>query len=94
MEQKSIVQVAAFAIRFVALLAIFIGLILTTQTIFQLIAAHSALSGDLPPGMSINIKGAAGRIGIWAIAGNLFIMIWGFLLAICARPLANAIGQE
>jgi hypothetical protein len=97
MEQKSIEHVTTVVLRFAGVLTIFIGLILTTHTILQLIAAHSATSGfpqGLPQGMTVSIKGLAGRMGQWAVAAQVAVVAWGSLLVALARPIAKAIAQE
>jgi hypothetical protein len=94
MEQKSIEHVTTVVLRFVGVLTIFIGLILVTYTIFQLLAAQSVTSGfpqGLPRGMSVSVKGAAGRLGAWAIAAQIAVMVWGGLLFALAKPIAERI---
>ena len=97
MEQKSIEHMTTVALRFVGVLTIFIGLILVTQTILQLLAAHSVTSGfpqGLPHGMTVSVKGAAGRVGIWAIAAHGMVLVWGGLLVGLASPVARGIASE
>lgn len=97
MEQKSIERVTTIALRTAGVLTILIGLILTTHTVLQLIAAHSAASGlpqGLPPGMRVNLTGAVGRVGYWAVAGQITIIIWGALLIAFAQPIATSITRE
>jgi hypothetical protein len=94
MEQRSIEHVTTIILRLAGVLTIFIGLILATHIILQLIAARSAASGfpqGLPPGMSINLKGAAGRVGGWAIVAQIATIAWGALLAAFAQPIAKNI---
>ena len=97
MEQKSIERVVTVALRFLGALTIFVGLILATHTIFPLIAAHSVTSGfpqGLPRGMSVTLKGAAGRAGTWAIAAQMAVIVWGGFLVVLAKPLAQGIARE
>jgi hypothetical protein len=96
MEQKSIEHVTTVVLRFVGVLTIFIGLILVTHTVFQLLAAQSVTSGfpqGLPRGMSVSMKGAAGRLGAWAIVAQGAVMGWGGLLFALARPIAERIAR-
>lgn len=97
MEQTSIERVTAVVLRIAGVLTILVGLILVTHTVLQLIAAHSAASGlprGLPPGMTVNVKGAVGRVGFWAIAGQIMTIVWGALLIRLARPIATSITKE
>lgn len=97
MEQKSVEHVTMVALRFAGVLTIFIGLILVTHTIFQLLAARSVTSGfpaGLPHGMTVSVKGAAGRIGNWAVAAQGAVVVSGALLVRLARPIAGAIARE
>jgi hypothetical protein len=97
MEQKSIERIVTVVLRFLGVLTIFIGLILTTHTVFQLIAAHSVTSGfpqGLPPGMNVTLKGAAGRAGTWAVAAQIAVIVWGGLLVALAKPVAEGIARE
>jgi len=97
MEQKSIEHVTTIILRLAGVLTIFIGLILTTHTILQLIATHSATSGfpqGLPGGMSVSIKGAVGRVGHWAVIAQLAIIGWGGLLVALAPPVAKGIAKD
>jgi len=84
-------------LRVAGVLTIFIGLILTTHVVVQLIAAHSAMSGfpggQLPQGMTVNIKGAAGRAGNWAIFGQVTTSLWGGLLVALARRIAEGVAR-
>jgi hypothetical protein len=96
-EQKSIERVVTVVLRFLGVLTIFIGLILTSNTIFQLIAAHSVTSGfphGLPAGMNVTLQGAAGRAGGWAVAARIAVIGWGALLVAMASPLARSIARE
>lgn len=96
MEQKSIEHVTTVVLRSVGVLTIFIGLIVVTHTVFQLLAAQSVTSGfpqGLPRGMSVSVKGAAGRMGAWAIVGQIASMAWGGLLFALAQPIAQGIAR-
>ena len=94
MEQKSVEHVTMVILRVAGVLAMLIGVILVTHTIITLIAAHSAMSGQLPRGMSVNIKGATGRIGVWAVFAQATTILWGFLLVIVAPSIAKGITKE
>jgi len=96
MEQKSIEHVTTVVLRSVGVLTIFIGLIVVTHTAIQLFAAQSvtsSLSQGLPGGMSVSLKGAAGRLGAWAIVARIAIMVWGGLLFALAQPIAQGIAR-
>lgn len=93
MDRESREQISGIILRLAGVLTILVGCILTTQTIIQLIAGRSAMS-NLPPGMSVNIQGAIGRVGGWAIVGQLAIVAWGALLIAVARPVARSITRE
>lgn len=97
MEQRTIEHGTTVFLRLVGVLTIFIGLIWTGDTVLQLLAARSATSGfpqGLPPGMSVNLKGAVGRMGGWAIGARLAIVIWGTLMLALARSIARGIAKE
>ncbi len=97
MDQKTVEHLTTIALRLIGVATILIGLIITTLTIFQLIAAQSAISGfpqGMPPGMSINLKGALGRVGYWALAGQVAIVVWGWLLTVFAQPIAKSISRQ
>ena len=95
MEQKSVERVVTVGLRFLGVLTIFIGLILTGNTIIQLLAAHSVTSGmGLPPGMNVSLQGAAGRTGAWAVGARIAVIGWGVLLMATATPLARNIARE
>ncbi|MCP4711245.1 MAG: hypothetical protein GY869_21710 [Planctomycetes bacterium] len=97
MDQKAIEHLTTIALRFVGVLIVFIGLILTTHTILQLVAAQAAASGlpqGYPPGMSINVKGVLGTAGNWAIACTAAIVVWGCLISVFARPIAKRIARQ
>jgi len=94
MEQKSIERVTTIVLRVAGVLVMLIGAILVTHTIVTLIAAHSAMSGGLPPGMSVNLKGAAGRVGAWAVFAQATTIGWGLLLMALARSIAQNITKE
>ena len=94
MEQKSLEQVTTIVLRVAGVLIVVIGAILVTHTIITLIAAHSAMSGGLPQGMSVNIKGAAGRIGAWAVVAQATTIGWGLLLMALAPSIAQNITKE
>ena len=96
MDQKTVEQITTVVLRLAGILTIFIGLILATHIILQLIAARSATSGlpqGLPPGMSVNLKGMAGRVGHWAIVAQVATMVWGGLLLVSAKPIAREIAK-
>jgi hypothetical protein len=95
MEQRTIEHLTRIALRLVGVIAVFVSVILATHTVLQLLAAHSVTSGQgLPPGMSGNLKGMAGRVGAWAIAGHVATMVWGVLLVAFSRMLASAVAGE
>jgi hypothetical protein len=94
MEQKSLEQVTTIVLRVAGVLVVVIGAILVTHTIVTLIAAHSAMSGQLPPGMSVNLKGAAGRVGVWAVFAQTTTIMWGLLLMALAPSIAQNITKE
>jgi hypothetical protein len=98
MEQKSMERVTTVVLRGAGVLVMLVGLILVTHTIVSLIAAHSAMSGfpggQLPPGMSVNLKGAAGRVGGWAVFAQATTIGWGFLLMALAPSIAQKITKE
>jgi hypothetical protein len=81
-------RIVMIVLRVAGILTVLIGLILTTQTIIELIMVHSAAS-DLPRGMNVNLKGPVGKMGAWAIIGRLFICAWGAVLYALARVLAD-----
>ncbi|MBN1360468.1 MAG: hypothetical protein JW993_07745 [Sedimentisphaerales bacterium] len=83
-------HIVTIVLRCAAILTILVGLILVTQTIVSLIAASSA-SSNLPPGVNVNFKGTVGKIGAWAIIGQVLICVWGAILFAFARPLADAV---
>jgi hypothetical protein len=95
MEQKSVERVVTVVLRFLGVLTIFIGLILTSNAILQLLAAHSVTSGmGLPPGMNVTLQGAAGRLGNWTVVARIAVIVWGALLVATATPLARSIAKE
>jgi hypothetical protein len=97
MEQKSTEQITMIVLRVAGVLTAFVGLVMTTQTIIQLVAARSAMSdlpGALPPGMTVNIQGAAERMANWAIVYPIAVILWGALLIALARLVAQAITKE
>jgi len=98
MEQKSIERMTTIVLRVAGILIVTIGAILVTHTIITLIAAHSAMSGfsqsHLPPGMSVNLKGAAGRAGVWAVFAQATTIMWGVLLMALAPSIAQNITKE
>lgn len=92
-EQETREYVTGIILRLAGVLTILVGCILTTQTIIQLMAGRSTMS-HLPAGLSINLQGAVGRIGNWAIVSQVAIVAWGGLLIAVARPLARSITRE
>ena len=97
MDRQAAERWVTVVLRVVGVLTVFVGAILITQTIIQLISVHWGSSGlpqGLPPGMSISLKGTAGRMGAWAIAGLVAVMAWGGLLARVSKPIAGLIASE
>jgi hypothetical protein len=97
MEQKTVEHGMTIFLRLVGVLTIFIGLIWTSETVLQLLAARAATSSfreGMPPGMSVNLKGAAGRMGGWAVGARLAVVIWGTLMLASARSIARGITRE
>ena len=92
MEQKSMKHIITVILRLVGVLTIFIGLIMTTQMIIQLVATNSVISGFI--GMSVNGKRATGHIVNWMIAGHFSIVAWGFILMAYAKAIAKSITKE
>ncbi len=88
-EQRSIL----IMLRVAGILTILIGLILTTHTILQLVALNS-VTGNLPRGMNVNIKGTLGSMRGWAIVAHLSIVAWGGVLYKLAGWLSGAIVGE
>lgn len=85
-EQRMVLMV----LRGVGILTVFIGLILATQTIFAVIAAHSA-TANVPRGMNISLSGPVAKMQGWAIAARLSVSAWGAALYALAGALAGAI---
>ena len=85
-EQRSVLIV----LRIAGILTILIGLILTTNTILQLVAVNSVM-GNIPRGMNVNIKGTLGSMRGWAVLAQLLIVAWGVALYKLAGWLSEAI---
>ena len=88
-ERRSILIV----LRVAAILTVFIGLILTTLTILQLMAVGS-ISSNMPQGMNVNVKGTLGAMRGWAIVAQLSIVAWGVVLYKIADSLSVMIAGE
>ena len=80
-------------LRVAGILTVLIGLILTTYTILQLIAINS-VTGNLPRGMNVNIKGTLGSMRGWAVVAQLSIVAWGVALYKLAGWLSEIIVGE
>lgn len=96
MDQETVKNLTTLTLRLIGVITILVGLILTTLAFFQIMAALSAASGfpqDLPRGVSVELKGAFGRMGYWAVLSYLTIVAWGWLLIRFARPIANGIAR-
>ncbi|MBL37098.1 MAG: hypothetical protein CMP07_01695 [Xanthomonadales bacterium] len=96
MDQETVRNLTTVALRLIGVITILVGLILTTMVFFQVMAALSAASGfpqELPRGMTMEIKGAFGRMGYWAVLSFLTIVAWGWLLIRFARPIAKGIAK-
>lgn len=93
MEQETVKNLTKVGLRFVGVITIFAGLILTTMVLFQVMAAATSFPQVLPPGMSVEIEGAFGRMGYWAVIGYSTIVAWGWLLIRFARPIARGIAR-
>lgn len=86
-------RLTAMVFRSFGILTILIGLILSTQTIIQLMAV-SSLATNMPRGMNVNIKGAAGSIKGWAIVAQLSVAVWGFVMFKLADWISGIIVPE
>lgn len=96
MDQETVRNLTTLILRLIGVITILVGLILTTLAFFQIMAAFSAASGfpqDLPRGVSVELKGAFGRMGYWAVLSNLTVVAWGWLLIRFARPIARGIAK-
>lgn len=97
MDQETVKNLTTVTLRLIGVITILVGLILTTLALFQIMAAFSATSGfpqGLPRGMSIEMKGAFGRMGYWAVLSHLTVVAWGWLLIRFARPIAQGIAKR
>jgi hypothetical protein len=88
-EQRSILIV----FRVAGILTVLVGLILTTHTILQLVAVNS-VTGNLPRGMNVNIKGTLGSMRGWAVVAQLSTVAWGVALYKLAGWLSKTIVGE
>lgn len=86
-------QIVTRVLRTAGVLAVFVGCILATQTIVNLIAAQSVAS-NLPPGFNVQVKGAFGNLSGWAIVGQLTTLVWGMILFAVAKPIAARIVED
>ena len=77
-------------LRLIGVVISFIGLILTTSSIFQTIGARSAASA-MNPAIQVSMKGMAGQLGFWVTAGYVSIVIWGLILYAMSEGLADII---
>jgi hypothetical protein len=75
-------------------LTVFGAVLLATMTATQVISAMQLTGGNMPPGMSVNLKGVAGKMGMWAFVGYGVIMVWGSLLCRFAPMLADAVCRD
>ena len=86
-------QIVTMVLRTAGVLAILIGLILTTQAIVASMAASST-APNLPRGMSMNVKSAFGNLTRWAIVGQFVIVIWGAIMFAAAKSIAEWIAAR
>lgn len=96
MDQETVRNLTTVTLRLIGVITILVGLILTTLAFFQIMAAFSVAAGfpqDLPRGVSVELKGAFGRMGYWEVLSYLTVVAWGWLLIRFARPIAKGIAK-